>query len=53
MADDGVDTFLELGPGDVLSGLIKRCRKGLAVMAAGTPEKLEEIAGKILSGGAQ
>ena len=47
MADDGVDTFLELGPGDVLSGLIKRCRKGLSAMAAGTPEKLEQMA-KIL-----
>lgn len=44
MADDGVDAFLELGPGEVLSGLIKRCRKGLNVMAAGTPEKLEEMA---------
>jgi [acyl-carrier-protein] S-malonyltransferase len=44
MADEGVDTFLELGPGEVLSGLNKRCRKGLAVMAAGTPEKLEQMA---------
>ena len=44
MAEDGVDAFLELGPGDVLSGLIKRCRKGLSVMAAGTPEKLEQMA---------
>ena len=44
MADEGVDTFLELGPGEVLSGLIKRCRKGLNVMAAGTPEKLEQMA---------
>jgi [acyl-carrier-protein] S-malonyltransferase len=41
MANDGVDVFLELGPGDVLSGLIKRCRKDIKVMAAGTPEKLE------------
>jgi len=48
MADDGVDTFLELGPGDVLSGLIKRCRKGLSTAAAGTPEKLEQVA-KILT----
>jgi [acyl-carrier-protein] S-malonyltransferase len=44
MADDGVGVFLELGPGDVLSGLVKRCRKGLKVMAAGTPDKLELVA---------
>jgi [acyl-carrier-protein] S-malonyltransferase len=44
MADDGASVFLELGPGDVLSGLIKRCRKGINVMAAGTPEKLEQMA---------
>jgi [acyl-carrier-protein] S-malonyltransferase len=44
MADDGVGVFLELGPGDVLSGLVKRCRKGLKAMAAGTPEKLELVA---------
>jgi [acyl-carrier-protein] S-malonyltransferase len=44
MAEDGVDSFLELGPGNVLSGLIKRCRKGLKVMAADTPEKLELMA---------
>jgi len=44
MADDGAETFLELGPGDVLSGLIKRCRKGLTVMAGCTPDKLELMA---------
>jgi [acyl-carrier-protein] S-malonyltransferase len=53
MADDGINFFLELGPGDVLSGLIKRCRKGLSVMAAGTPEKLEAMAEKILTGDGQ
>lgn len=44
MADDGVDTFLELGPGDVLSGLIKRCRKGLNILTGCTPDKLELMA---------
>ena len=52
MADSGVDMFLELGPGEVLSGLIKRCRKGLNVVAAGTPEKLEQMA-KSLTGAAE
>ena len=50
MADDGAAVFLELGPGEVLSGLIKRCRKGLETIAADTPEKLEEMAKKILAG---
>lgn len=49
MADAGVDTFLELGPGEVLCGLIKRCRKGLKQMAAGTPDALEAMA-KLLRG---
>jgi [acyl-carrier-protein] S-malonyltransferase len=48
MADDGVELFLELGPGDVLSSLIKRCRKGVGVLAAGTPEKLEAMAKLLL-----
>ncbi len=38
-----VDTFYELGAGEVLSGLIKRCKKGLSLMSGGTPEKLEAI----------
>jgi [acyl-carrier-protein] S-malonyltransferase len=49
MADEGVDAFLELGPGEVLSGLNKRCRKGLRLMAAGTPETLERMAAVLVN----
>ena len=44
MADKGVSLFAEIGPGTVLSGLVKRCRKGLTTMSACTPESLEEVA---------
>lgn len=44
MADDlHIDNYYELGPGEVLSGLIKRCRKGVNILSGGTPHKLEEI----------
>lgn len=45
-----MDTFLELGPGEVLCGLIKRCRKGLKQMAAGEPEALEAMATALREG---
>ena len=35
MADLGVDTFIEVGPGTVLSGLIKRTVDGVRVLSAG------------------
>ncbi len=45
MANDlGVDTFFELGNGEVLNGLIKRIVKGVNIKSASTPSKLEEIA---------
>jgi [acyl-carrier-protein] S-malonyltransferase len=50
MAADGVDSFLELGPGNVLAGLIKRCVKGASALSAGTPDKLEAMARLILEG---
>jgi len=35
LADLGVDTFIEVGPGTVLSGLIKRSVDGVRVLSAG------------------
>ena len=44
MVDMEVSLFAEIGPGTVLSGLIKRCRKGLTTVSACDPESLEEVA---------
>jgi len=37
----GVDTFAEIGPGSVLSGLIRRTVKGVKTVTVGTPEEAE------------
>ena len=50
MADTlGINAYYELGPGEVLSGLIKKCRKGFSpdLFSAGTPEKLEALRTKM------
>lgn len=48
MAEAGVTTYVEAGPGDVLSKLAKRCVPGARALTAGTPEEaraaVEEIA---------
>jgi [acyl-carrier-protein] S-malonyltransferase len=46
--DFGVDTFLEVGPGTVLSGLNRRIATGVVCAAVGDPELLR----KFLAGGA-
>jgi [acyl-carrier-protein] S-malonyltransferase len=38
---EGVDTVVEVGPGTVLSGLVKKIDKGLRVLAVEDPASLE------------
>jgi [acyl-carrier-protein] S-malonyltransferase len=38
MAGDGFSRYLEVGPGKVLTGLVRRIRKDLAVLPAGDPQ---------------
>ena len=40
MAEDGVDAFLEVGPGKTLAGLVKKTVKGAAVRSVETAEDL-------------
>jgi [acyl-carrier-protein] S-malonyltransferase len=42
--DLGCDTFLELGPGTTLAGMVARIRNGTAVHSVGTPEDLARLA---------
>jgi [acyl-carrier-protein] S-malonyltransferase len=44
MARDGVTTFVEIGPGTVLTGLIKKISKGAQVLSVEDPDSLEKAA---------
>jgi [acyl-carrier-protein] S-malonyltransferase len=44
MAQDGVTTFVEVGPGTVLTGLIKKINKRAEVLNAEDPASLEKAA---------
>jgi [acyl-carrier-protein] S-malonyltransferase len=41
MVADGVEVFLEIGPGNVLTGLAKRAAPGTTALAVRTPEDLD------------
>jgi [acyl-carrier-protein] S-malonyltransferase len=43
MTADGVDEFLELGPKDVLTGLIKRIAPGAKAVSVGTPANIKAL----------
>src|SRR5438067_2859233 len=47
MALNGVDTVVELGPGKVLSGLVRRIDKGLRTYAVEDPAGLKAVLGEV------
>ncbi len=47
LLEEGHTTFLELGPGGVLAGLMNRIRKGTEVIRCGTLEEIEAAAQKL------
>jgi [acyl-carrier-protein] S-malonyltransferase len=42
LAAEGITTFVEVGPGEVLSGLVKKIAKGATVLSVQDPESLEK-----------
>lgn len=43
LASEGVRTYVEVGPGTVLSGLVKKIHKDAAVVSFGSPDDLEAV----------
>ena len=43
LLDEGVDTFVEIGPGQVLSGLLRRCDRSLRTFSVSDPESVGKL----------
>jgi [acyl-carrier-protein] S-malonyltransferase len=43
LASDGVTTYVEVGPGSVLSGLIRKIQRDARVVSVGAPEDLDAV----------
>jgi [acyl-carrier-protein] S-malonyltransferase len=43
LVKNGVETFVEIGPGQVLSGLLRRCDRSLRTISVGDPESLRKL----------
>jgi [acyl-carrier-protein] S-malonyltransferase len=50
LVKDGVDTFIEIGPGQVLSGILRRCDRSVRIISVGTPEGLERLESELARG---
>jgi [acyl-carrier-protein] S-malonyltransferase len=50
LVKDGVDTFIEIGPGQVLSGIVRRCDRSVRIISVGTPEGLERLESELARG---
>lgn len=49
LAAQGIDTFIEIGPGQVLSGLIKRIVKGATTLSISAAADVERVGGALLA----
>jgi [acyl-carrier-protein] S-malonyltransferase len=47
MLADGIETFVEVGPGKVLAGLVRGIRRGVRVLPAGDAEGVEAVAAEL------
>lgn len=47
LAENGVDTFVEVGTGKVLTGMVKRIAKDAAGLAVNTPEDIDALLEKV------
>jgi [acyl-carrier-protein] S-malonyltransferase len=50
MIASGIREFVEVGPGHVLGGLVRRIDRSVRVLAAGTPEEVEQAAAELGGG---
>ena len=53
MEEAGVSTLVELGPGNLLSGMAKRTVKKIDNIAVGTPEDVDTLLATVVEGGRQ
>ena len=50
LVKQGVETFVEVGPGNVLSGLVKRIDRNVTTVSVGRPADLEKLEETLASG---